>query len=199
MKYDSQYVLPDFTSKISNKEDAKVIIELGARDCVDTILLEQIYPNAKIYSIECNPNQIDICKENLKKTNRTTFIQKAITNFCGTRDFYIYPSNNPGASSLYKHVKDSMTKTLVDCITGKQLFEEYDLKHINVLNMDIQGSEYEALLSFENYINNIDYIIFEDDARHYDKPIQSNIHRFLERNKFKLIHRNSDYLYTRIL
>jgi hypothetical protein len=92
-----------------------------------------------------------------------------------------------------------MTKTSVDCITGKQLFEEYDLKHINVLNMDIQGSEYEALLSFENYINNIDYIIFEDDARHYDKPIQSNIHRFLERNKFKLIHRNSDYLYTRIL
>ena len=65
--------------------------------------------------------------------------------------------------------------------------------------MDIQGSEYEALLSFENYINNIDYIIFEDDAYRYKKPIQSNIHRFLERNKFKLIHRKSDYLYTRIL
>lgn len=199
MKSDSQYVLPDFTSKISNKEDAKVIIELGARDCVDTILLEQIYPNAKIYSIECNPNQIDICKENLKKTNRTTFIQKAITNFCGTRDFYIYPNNNPGASSLYEHIEDSMTKASVDCITGKQLFEEYNLEHINVLNMDIQGSEYEALLSFENYINNIDYIIFEDDAYRYKKPIQSNIHRFLERNKFKLIHRKSDYLYTRIL
>ena len=152
-KYESLYVRSDFTNRISNKEDAKIIIELGARDCVDTELLEQIYPNAKIYSIECNPNQIEICKENLKKTNRTTFIQKAITNFSGSKDFYIYPDNNPGASSLYEHVEDSMTKASVDCITGKQLFEKYNLKHVNVLNMDIQGSEYEALLSFENYIN----------------------------------------------
>ena len=68
-KFDSLYVRSDFTSKISNKEYAKVVIELGARDCVDTELLEQIYPNAKIYAIECNPNQIQICKENLKKTN----------------------------------------------------------------------------------------------------------------------------------
>jgi len=203
MKGDSLYVAEDFVSKILNKDKIKTVIELGARDCDDTPALERIYPTAQIYSIECNPHQADTCKKNLEKTNRTTFIQKAITNYSGWKNFYVYPDteDNPmghGSSSLYDHVEDFMTITSVQCTTGKQLVKEYNLSHIDVLCMDIQGSEYEALLSFEDFINNIDYIIFEDDAHRYKKPVQNCLHTFLKNNKFELIHHQSDYLYKRI-
>ena len=212
-RYYSTYTWNGCTKLIDDKDKAKIIVELGARDCVDTLDLEKIYPNALVYAIECNPKQIDICKNNLKKTTRTTFIDKAITNFTGEKKFYSATIDNVGISSLYESVNRShlFQETRVQCITGKCLFEEYNFNHIDVLCMDIQGGEYDALVSFEDYINNINYIILEDDSHAYKLSleekngtlIEKDIHRLLKENNFELVQRfnqyGRDFLYKRKL
>ena len=195
----STYVLNNYTKFIPDKDNIRNIIELGARDCIDTLELEKIYPNATIYSFECNPLQIDDCNKNLEKATRTIFTEAAITNYTGIKKFYIYDDSNPGASSLYKHKNDEMKETKVKCKTGKWIFDEFNIDVVDVLCMDIQGSEYEALISFEENLKKIKYIIYEDDSSHYKKPDENSISDFLEKNNFKLIYKDADFLYKNTL
>lgn len=117
------YMDKKFTDFI-NKKDAKVIFEIGSRDCLDAIKLHNHY-KTKIYSFECNPVCIEICKKNLAISNilpsQVELIEKAIYNENTNVDFYpvvktagakdfkstdIYKINNEyaniGASSLFK-------------------------------------------------------------------------------------------------
>lgn len=195
----STYVLNNYTKFIPDKGNIRTIIELGARDCIDTIELEKIYPNATIYSFECNPLQINECKKNLEKATRTVFTEAAITNYSGVKKFYIFKGSNPGASSLYKHKNNQIKETKVKCKTGKWIFDEFNIDVVDVLCMDIQGSEYEALISFEENLKKIKYIIYEDDSSQYKKPDENNISDFLEENNFELVYKDTDFLYKNTL
>ena len=49
-----------------NKHDSiKTIFEVGSRYGDETLKLSEVFPNSNIYSFECNPNTIDVCKTNL--------------------------------------------------------------------------------------------------------------------------------------
>ena len=58
------YLDERFTRHV-NKSDVKIIFEVGARYGDESLELKQIFPGAKIYSFECNPLTIGICKETL--------------------------------------------------------------------------------------------------------------------------------------
>lgn len=121
------YMDKKFTELI-NKKDVNVILEIGSRDCLDAIKLHNHY-KAKVYSFECNPVCIEICKKNLAAENilpsQIELIEKAVYNKNTNVDFYpvvktagakdfkssdIYKINNEyaniGASSLFKINKD---------------------------------------------------------------------------------------------
>ena len=41
------------------------LIELGARDCSESVYFSKSLPNAKIYSFECNPDTLPICRKKI--------------------------------------------------------------------------------------------------------------------------------------
>ena len=55
------------------------------------------------------------------------------------------------------------SKITVNTITLDKLFDDYNIKHVNLLKLDIEGSEYRALLGARNSLKKgiIDYISFE--------------------------------------
>ncbi len=43
-----------------------VILDIGSRDCMQSIEFNNYFKNSQIYAFECNPNTIPICRNNIK-------------------------------------------------------------------------------------------------------------------------------------
>lgn len=204
----AMYVQPDFINHIKDKESIEVIAEAGARDLIDALELEKIYPNAKILSFECNPECVEVCKHNLKfSQGRINFFDCALSNKNDTLSFYSFDSENcnehdAGVSSLYEH-KDTnnvpMKKIQVPARTLKTILKDLNLEKIDMLCLDLQGGEYNALLGLQEYIDAVKYIIVEFDSSFYkEAPDANTLTSFLKNNNFTPIHTNNDTLFKRL-
>ena len=82
-------MIDNFTRYIENINDKYVIFDIGSRDCIQAIEFFNNFPNAKIYAFECNPNTIEICKNNIKPySDRITLIEGAVCDYDGNITFY---------------------------------------------------------------------------------------------------------------
>ena len=82
-------MIKTFCNEISNKNEEYIIFDIGSRDCLQSIEFYKQFPNSKIYAFECNPNTLDICKNNIKLyTDRITLIEGAVCDYDGNINFY---------------------------------------------------------------------------------------------------------------
>jgi len=201
--------------------NAKVIFEVGARDGYDSITMTKKYCNATIYTYECNPITIDTCKMNLYKYKNIIFCPYGLGEKNEFKDFYIYAPNKVinknliGASSFFPR-PDTNNLILTENIkisTLKDEFEKYNIEFIDILCMDVQGSELNVLKGAGKYINNIKYIIMEQpkpikeqkvnqkrknikDINNYiGAPEYSEIIDFMKKNKFVQIKQMQENLF----
>lgn len=163
----SPYLAKAFTDKI-DRETVKTIIECGARDCLDTLQLLEYYRPDDIFAFECNPESIPICEKNIQDT-KIQLIKLAVCDTCGMVDFYptdMEASNdkNIGASSLLFHRDQDQyiqKKVLVQGITLKAFMGLPGFTKIDLLCMDLQGAEYNAIIGLAERYKDVRYIISE--------------------------------------
>jgi len=201
------YVQPDFTNHIKDKQNIKVIIECGSRDLLDALQLEVLYPNAIILSFECNPEGIAVCRNNLNfSQGRITFYEYAILDKNSNVDFYSFDSENCaghdcGVSSLFRHKNIDNVPMKRISVPGRRLdsvLKENNISSVDMLCLDLQGGEYNALLGLGDYINTVKYIIAEFDSACYIGAPENNIlYNFLHKNNFVPIYTNSDTLFIK--
>jgi FkbM family methyltransferase len=181
------------------------IVEIGARDCGETIHFNQAYPDAKIYSFECNPDTLPLCKQKIMGVKKITLIEKAIIN---TEDSSItffnidkektqsdWGDKNPGASSLLKAsgkytVENYVQKEVTVAATTLQKFcNEYKIDNIDLLWMDIQGAELMALQSAKDHIASIKLMHLEVEffEIYKSQPLFNDLKSFLELNGFHFL------------
>jgi FkbM family methyltransferase len=172
------YLSPLFLNNI-NKNDIKLIFELGSRDLEDGNNLSKYY-NAKVYSFECNPDCLKICYENLFKFKNTNLnlVEKAVSDTDGTINFKPFDLNlydNMGASSIFKNtfsnrapwcedrnIKHSVQKDItVPSIRLDTFCKNNNISDVNMLCMDLQEAELLALKGMGEYLRNVKYIITE--------------------------------------
>jgi FkbM family methyltransferase len=188
-----------FLSKL--EVEPKVIFEVGARYGDETIKLSEIFKNSKIYSFECNPNTINICKNKLQLYNNITFISKGLGHENKKLPFYSYNSNNDGASSFYKRIDANKTQELtgyIEVLKISDIMKNYKIDVIDLLCMDVQGFELNVLKGAENYLNNINYVIMEEPnpiinvkylpkniySKYINSPTPNEIKEFMKNNNF---------------
>lgn len=156
-------------------KDVEVVVEIGSRWGEDSIILQKLFPKAKVYSFECTPSSIVIWK-NLVENKNNILIEKAVCDFTGETKFYVndvkktitdryrHPDGNQGANSLFYasnscgseiYVQNEIT---VPCTTIKDWAEENNIKKIDVLWMDAQGAELQALKSMGDLLQTIKII-----------------------------------------
>ncbi len=108
--------------------DVRVIVEVGARDCTETIHFSRTFPQAHIYTFECNPATLPACRDRVKGIKNITLIEQAVSDKNGTISFFpidpdktetTWEDGNPGASSLLR-------------ASGKYPIERYVQKKIQV-------------------------------------------------------------------
>jgi len=179
-----------------------IILDVGARDCLDSLELHKLYPNADIYAFECNPETIPICRENVSYTN-IVLIEKAISDFNGF--MYFYPvtgtiqdgisGKNPGASSLLKSSGKYPTETyiqekiIVPSITLKTFMDYHNVNNVDILWMDLQGAELMALKGLEHRIREVKVIHTQVEFLeiYQCQPLFMEVDEYLRRFGFELI------------
>lgn len=183
------------------EDEPKTIFEFGARYCEDTICISENFKQAQIYSFECNPNTIHIAKDNIKGIKNIKLIETAVGNKDGKE--YFYPINkekttttwvdgNQGASSLFEasgnypieqYVQD---KIEVSISKPNTILNKLDIKQVDILWMDIQGAELQALQGFEDKLQSIKLIHTEVEffEIYKNQPLFRDLKSYLIKNGF---------------
>lgn len=192
--------------EISKNNKINHILHLGAHTGHEIDFYAKLNPKT-IYWFEANPELIDQLKNNISRYPEIDqqIFQYAVSSENKKIKFNLIYSNdgsNTGCSSLkelkhhsvqYPHIKkvkeievDSIR--IDDFLLDRNLIKDFDL-----INMDIQGSEYDVLsttnLLFSNNIDNQIFILETTQVEMYEgQKLESDIINLMESKGFKKDH-----------
>lgn len=170
-----------FFNKIAANQ-ISTIFELGSRDLIDAIKLLNYFEGCKVYAFECNEDCLVECYKNLnnleeKKKNRLYLVDKAVSLTDGEVTFYPFDLekyNNMGASSMLRidfsvrnksdpdyNLPNPQKKITVEGIRLDTFIIESQISKVDLLCIDLQGYELNALKSLGAHLKNVKYIITE--------------------------------------
>lgn len=158
------------------------ILDVGANIGITAYYFSQFAK--KVYAIEPSAEHFNCLFEMIKYNkleNKITPIKKAL--FINSDKLPLFHNRNKTMYSLHMAVNDNSTPfEVVDCITLDKLFKEYKIEIVDLMKLDIEGSEVE-LLSGEGFRKIADRI----------RTILLESHTWSDRNPNQLI----DVLHTR--
>jgi FkbM family methyltransferase len=197
-----------FTDNIK-KDLVKIIFELGSRDLQDAILLKNYY-KANVYAFECNPDCLVECNKTMMTLNESDksqihLINKAVSLDNGDITFYPFDLtkyNNMGSSSLLKIDFSMRNKSDPDynranpqgeiTVEGQRLdtfIIDNNISNIDLLCIDLQGYELNAIKSLGDKINKVKYIIAECSIQntYINGATFVELYEYLQQNGFTYI------------
>ena len=166
-------------------ENGMVVVDIGANIGVYTILVtEKVGENGKVIAVEPEPQNYNQLLENMRLNNFKNVIPQniALTDHEGFENLYI-SSYSDGHSLLLRENEIDSIKVLVRTLDG--LLEELDLKRIDIIKIDAEGSEIPILKGAEKTLKanpNVKIIVA---AEHYPSEIEE-VCQFLNKRGFKI-------------
>jgi FkbM family methyltransferase len=190
-------------------DSIRIVYDIGAGNCEETLALRVHFPNAQIYAFECNPACIANCAANIVNVDRVHLINACIYDRDGFIKFHpinkirtitTHADGNPRASSVYiangtyeleTYAQDEIS---ILCSRLETLMETYTIPMPQVLWMDLQGSELAALRGLGVYLNGVKFIHTEATLKeiYTGQDMFPEINKFLEESGFKLLTKYND-------
>lgn len=153
----------------------KIIIDLGAHVGFASIYYALKYKEAKIYSIEASKENFKLLKTNTSSFQNITVLNNAVYFKDGEVLF--------DESGLSYNTKISDKGEVVKSVSIPALMQEYGIKNIDLLKIDIEGAEKELLEKNNNWLECVNHIIIE-----LHKPYDLNaLKNDLEPYGFKIV------------
>ena len=164
-----------------NTDFIKIVFELGSRDLLDAFKLSNYY-KCKVYAFECNPDCLTECNKNLLNVSdgikqNVVLVDKAVS--LDDKDITFYPFdlnkyNNMGSSSLLKidfskrdisdpdyNIPNPQKEIIVNGTRLDTFIDKNNISNVDMLCIDLQGYELNAIKSLGDKIRNVKYIITE--------------------------------------
>ena len=157
-----------FLKKYLNRIENPVVFDIGANNGEYTKLCKSINKNVKIFCFEPHPKTFISLQENIKD-NQITFINKALSDKNGKLLLYDYKEKDGSIhASLYAdviekvHKKESICHE-VEVTTVDNMVNEFNIKKIELLKIDVEGNELNVLKGSKEALNNdiIEAVQFE--------------------------------------
>ena len=153
-----------------DKYQPLTILDIGSRDCEQSLEMSKVFPKARIFAFECNPQTLPICREAIKDSSAITLCPYAVNSYDGECTFYpidptrtrtTWKDGNPGASSLFKangmypaefYVQNEIR---VPCRRIDSVLKDHGIERVDLISMDLQGAELIALESLGSYLESV--------------------------------------------
>jgi FkbM family methyltransferase len=140
--------------KIS-KFNPEIAIDGGANVGQYSLITSQIIPGCKIYAFEPVESTYNKMAGNISENKKIIPVMKGLFHENCSLEINIF--NSDLHSSLYD-VQGAQyalnQKQTIELVRGDDFMKENNIEFIDVLKLDTEGAEYDALLGFENSIKN---------------------------------------------
>jgi FkbM family methyltransferase len=139
-KYGGFYIFPNSLSENS------IIYSFGIGDDIsfDISLIKKF--NCKIFAFDPTPKSIYYINDNFISLSNFHFFDYGLSNISGLQNFYLPKNNNfISGSTINQNNVNINNFILVKMKTFKEINEIFDHKIIDILKMDIEGSEYDVI------------------------------------------------------
>jgi FkbM family methyltransferase len=171
--------------KLLKKGDT--FIDLGANEGYFSIIAGKLVGNkGRVIAIEPQTRLQNIIHKNieLNKLSNIEIIKMVISDKKGKEIFNLSPDTNTGSSGVLKKQSYKVSQEIIDSTTLKELISQLKIKKIDLLKIDVEGSEYEVILGSKT--------LFES---HIIKNIALELHpEFLKKRNLN-INEITDFLY----
>lgn len=131
-------------------ENAKVILDVGANIGLASLYLFFKYPDARIVGIEPHPENFNLLRKNITDIPAILARQQALASEKGKVGLV----NENNSSTGYQFDFSNQTKPgNIEAVTIEQLLSENEFDCVDILKIDIEGSE-------QSVFNGLDPLIF---------------------------------------
>lgn len=168
----------------------RLVIDGGANEGFYISKLKEINPMVKIIAFEPNPSCFRVLKHNvqLNKFKNIVLVNRALFSKNGKKKFYFVNEISPiGTLQRLNRRwlnKKRITACNVRCVNLNRAFQEFKIKHLDILKLDIEGAEKEVLFSITNEnLSKIKKIVVE----YHGLENRNSIIGFLLKNNFDLL------------
>ncbi len=184
--YFAKIIKGDIYKKIQTNKPINLIIDLGANFGSASICFAIRYPNATILSLEPVKETYHILSKNIKPYKNILGYNCAASNKTGFSKIYI-DNEKMGRSSLIKnHLNYSFNfSEKIKTIDFKEFLETNNIDKVDILKVDVEGSESDIFQTIKKRLNDINIIYIEihgkDNIKNLTKLILST-HNIYEYN-----------------
>jgi FkbM family methyltransferase len=136
----------EWTAEIDRlTKGARTFVDIGANEGYYSIIAAR--NGARVLAVEPQKRLLDVIRTNAELNNVSSIeiMDCAISDEDGVGELYLNSSINPGASSFIKVTAYNLPKTDVRVTTLKNLLNHAGIDVVDVMKIDIEGYEYEAI------------------------------------------------------
>jgi FkbM family methyltransferase len=129
-------------------------VDVGANEgYFGVIAAKTVGPAGRVLLVEPQARLRPVLTENLRLNGITNFVvdESAISDTNGTNTFYLTPDLNTGASGLTRVTRYRLPTQAVRTTTLTDLFDKHCIDRADLMKIDIEGYEYEAVFGAANF------------------------------------------------
>ena len=123
--------------------------DIGANEGYFSVVAARLVgPTGRVLAIEPQNRLQEVLHRNfaLNAAHNVTLVRSAVSDAAGVAELNLAPSMNTGATSLMRRTRYALERETVPLRTLTDIFSAAGLERIDLLKMDIEGWEYEAIL-----------------------------------------------------
>jgi FkbM family methyltransferase len=180
--YGGFYICPD----ILNNKDEIIVYSAGiGQDISFDMDMMNEYTNCTVFAYDPTPKSIEwIKKQHLPK--RFKFFPYGLSNKTGEEQMYMPQNKNHVSGSVQKSSAHSSNYVIVEMKTIEDIIKENNHNYIDIIKMDIEGSEFSVIenLDFKNIKCGQIVVEFHNRFFKNGKKLFNNIVNILKENNF---------------
>lgn len=127
----------------------KTFVDLGANEGYFTVIGARCCaPGGRVVAVEPQTRLLPVIEENLRLNGSANvrLVNAAITDQRGTGRIHLTASTNSGGSSMHNACRYELPTQAVELLTLADLLDREGLDQVDMMKVDIEGHEYEAML-----------------------------------------------------
>ena len=139
--------------------EPKLIIDCGANIGLSAIYFKNRFPNAKIIAVEPEKSNFELLKKNTEKYTNIFCVQSGIWNKSAN---LIIKDDSVGNWGFLVEEVNYQSNDIIPAISINDIIDKYGINQIDILKIDIEGSEKELFeMNFENWLKITKVLIIE--------------------------------------